>query len=287
MKSKFLTLSLLLTVMLASFSVNAQIETPRPSPWAKTSQAVGFAEVEIEYYRPSVKGRTIFGDLVPFDKLWRTGANASTKFRVSEEVTIEGKKLAAGEYSLFTIPGKEKWIVIFNKDAKAGTSTYSQEKDALRIEVKPAALASKVETFTINFASLGTDNATVELLWENTAVRFNLKSEVDAVVLEQIRKTLAGVSPNDYYTAARYYFDTGKDIKKANEWMDQAMSLMPEPKFWMLRQQALIKAEMGDYKAAMEIAQQSTKAAQEAGNEDYPALNEKSMVEWKGKMKGK
>ncbi len=269
-------------LMVSGFAASAQIDLPQPSPLGTVMQRVGFADVTIAYSRPSAKDRVVFGDVVPMDKLWRTGANAATKVTFSKDVTIEGKPVKAGEYALFTIPGKI-WTIILNSDTKANTTSYKQENDVLRFTVTPAMVPTNVETFTINFTNLTTSSAVIELAWEKTTVRFKVESEVDAVVMEQIKKQTAGVSANVYFSSARYYYDTNRDLAQALKWIDMAFASQ-EPTFWMLRQKALIQAGLKDYKGAIATAELSTVKAKEASNDEYVKMNDASIAEWK-KMK--
>lgn len=276
--------SLLVCVLLVTgFAATAQIDLPAPSPLGTVSQKVGFADVTITYSRPSAKDRVVFGDVVPMDKLWRTGANAATKIAFSKDVTIEGKPVKAGEYSLFTIPAKTGWTIILNSDVKASTGSYKQENDVLRFNVTAVMVQDYVESFTINFTNLTQKSAVIELVWEKTAVRFKVENEVDAVVMEQIKKQTAGVSPNVYFAAARYYYDTNRDLAQALKWIDLAFAAQ-EPTFWMLRQKALIQAGLKDYKGAITTAELSTVKAKEAQNDEYVKMNDASIAEWK-KMK--
>lgn len=277
-------LSFLLTALISLLTYDiafAQLDIPRPSPMSTVSQDVGLNNITIEYYRPGVKDRVIFGDLVPFGKLWRTGANAATKLTLKGDAKFEGKEVPAGEYSLLTIPGKEEWTIIINKDAKTNTSNYSQEKDQARFNVKPTTTAEKVETFTISITDIGMDNALVELLWENTKVSFKMETEVDSEVMEQIEKATAGVDPMVYYRSATYYYDTGKDLNKALEWMNK--SLESRQTYWMLHTKAKIQAKMGDKKGAIATAEESKAAAVKDGNESYISLNDKLIAEVKKK----
>ncbi len=269
--------------LVSSIAATAQIDLPAPSPLGSVTQKVGFSDVTFSYSRPSAKGRKVFGDVVPFDKLWRTGANAATKVTISKDVTIEGKQVKAGEYALFTIPGTTQWTIILNTDTKANTTSYKQENDVLRFTVKPVALAENVETFAINFTNLTSNGATIELVWEKTAVRFKVESEVDAIVMDQIKKQTAGVNPSTYFAAARYYYDTNRDLAQALKWIDLAFAGQ-EPTFWMLRQKALIQAGLKDYKGAIATAELSTTKAKEAQNDEYVKMNDTSIAEWK-KMK--
>lgn len=271
-------------MLLTGFSVSAQIDIPAPSPLGTVTQRVGFADVTIKYSRPSAKGRVIFGDLVPFDKLWRTGANAATTITFDKDLKIDGTVVKAGEYSIFTIPGKEKWTVILNSDTRATTGSYSQDKDVLRLSAPAIALPTSTETLTFNFTNLeNTGVATIELVWEKTAIRFTIENEVDAVVMENIKELTAGVSPSVYFASARYYYNTNRDLNQALEWINKAFAAQ-EPTFWMLRQKALIQAGLKDYKGAISTAELSLAKAKEAKNDDYVKMNTESIAEWK-KMK--
>lgn len=264
--------------------MQAQISTPAPSPLAKMEQMVGLTEVHLEYSRPSAKGRTIFGDLVPYDKLWRTGANAATKVTFSENVVIEGQDLEAGSYALFTIPGEDEWTIIFNTDTEqGGTGNYDEEKDALRVTVKPQALSQHVETFTIGINDITSSSATMNLRWENTQVIVPFTVFTDIQVEASIAQVMGGPSSRDYYAAASYYLAEGKDPKQALEWINKHLE-MDEPKFWTLLAKSRIQAEAGNLKAAIKTAEQSKKMAMDAGYDSYVKMNEENIAMWKNKM---
>ncbi|MBJ6367072.1 DUF2911 domain-containing protein [Snuella sedimenti] len=275
---------LLLSVMAFAlmYSVNAQIDTPPPSPSAKIEQKVGLTDVVLEYSRPSMRGRTIFGDLVPYDKLWRTGANKNTMITFSDEVKIAGKTLKAGSYAIFTKPGKTSWDVIFYSDTNNwGTP---QEWDDSKVAVKATAqiyeMPMKVETFTMTFDDLSSGSAVLGMLWENVYVGVPFEVPTDKTVTASINKVMNGPSANDYYAAAVYYSREGKDINQAKEWIDKAMSMIEKPAFWHFRQQSLIYAKAGDKKAAIATAKKSLAGAEEAGNADYIKMNKDSLKEW-------
>lgn len=281
MKNLVLSLFLVLTL---GWSMQAQISTPAPSPLAKMEQMVGLTEVHLEYSRPSAKGRTIFGDLVPYDKLWRTGANAATKVTFSENVVIEGQDLEAGSYALFTIPGENEWTIIFNTDTEqGGTGNYDEEKDALRVTVKPQALSQHVETFTIGINDITSSSATMNLRWENTQVIVPFTVFTDMQVEASIAQVMGGPSSRDYYAAASYYLAEGKDPKQALEWINKHLE-MDEPKFWTLLAKSRIQAEAGNLKAAIKTAEQSKKMAMDAGYDNYVKMNEENIAMWKNKM---
>lgn len=267
------------------FSVNAQIKTPAPSPAAKIEQVVGLTDVSIDYSRPSMRGRTIFGDLVPYGKIWRTGANARTKVTFSNDVTIGDKELKAGTYAIFTIPQADSWEVIFYTDYAGGgaPAELDESKIAARVKAQVYPIEMDIQSFTISIDDVTSGSAVIGMMWEKTYVGVEFKVPTDKEVSASIDNALAGPGFGDYYAAATYYLSEGKDIKKAKEWMDKAMSMTKEPRFWQLRQQSLIYAKAGDKKGAIEIAKKSLAAAKEAGNADYVKMNEDSLKEWGAK----
>lgn len=284
---KKLTILTTLIFFLAATIGFAQIKTPSPSPTGKISQAVGLINVDVEYSRPSAKGRKIFGDLVPFGEMWRTGANASTKVTFSDKAAVSGISLEKGTYALYTIPEKTSWTIIFYKN----TSIWGapQPKDfketdvAARFTVPAQSLSSKVETFTIEIGNLRNDGADLEISWENTKVVIPIKVDTDTKVMADIDATMAGPKAGDYYAAARYYFEEKKDMKKALEWVNASLEKGGD-KFWILRLKANILAELKMYKDAIATAQKSTELAKADGNTDYPRMNEESIADWKTKM---
>lgn len=270
------------------FAGSAQIEMPAPSPLSTLTQEVGLMEIKVVYSRPGAKGRKIYGDLVPFGKSWRTGANASTKISFTEDVTIEGNEVPAGEYALFTIPGESEWTIILHKNANlmgTGGENYNKSEEAARFTVKPSKLAETVETFTISIGDITMNSATVSILWENTAVEFLVESEVDKEIMANIDQALNNIEKNNanlYNQAASYYYETGKDLDKALEWVNKAVSANPEA-FWMAHLKAKILAKQGNKKEAIKAAEEAKKVAQAANNSDYVRLNEKLIEEVKKK----
>lgn len=277
---KKIKLTLLLSLVgVMSF---AQIKTPQPSPSASFKQAFGLGEISVNYSRPQVKGRVIFGDLVPFDKLWRTGANASTKVNFSDDVTIEGNKLAAGEYALYTIPGKTEWTIIFHKNIKlwglGDPGEYKEENDALRIKVKPQT-NNAVENLTISVSDITSNTCKMNLEWEKTKVSFGISTDIDSKISASIEKALnPKPDANSYYSAASYYFENDKDLNKAIEWVNMAIAARPDA-FWMVHLKAKIYKKLNNKTAAIEAANLSKEIANKAGNADYVALNEKLIAE--------
>lgn len=276
-------LSILFCVALVSFAVQGQISTPAPSPAAKIHQVVGLTDVTVEYSRPSMKGRTIFGDLVPYDKLWRTGANARTKITFSDDVKIGDQSLKAGTYAIFTKPGTTSWEVIFYTDASGGGTPqdWDESKVAAKTTAEVYTMPMDVQTFTMTFDDLNNNGATLGILWEKSYVGVPFTVPTVEKAIASIDNVMAGPSGNDYFAAASYYFQEGKDLGKAKEWIDKAVA-MNEEAFWMMRQQSLIYAKMGDKAGAIKAAKKSLEVAEAAGNADYVKMNKDSLKEWGG-----
>jgi hypothetical protein len=279
-KNLFLTLSFLCVLI---FSATAQLKTPAPSPTGKIMQAAGLTDITIEYSRPSAKGRKVFGGLVPYNELWRTGANGSTKVTFSEDVTINGNALPKGTYALYAIPSEKEWTVIFHKNLEHwGIDGYKQEEDAFRTTLKPMKSANNVETFTMNVDNIKSASCEISVAWENTCIAIPVTLGTDAKVTADIKKIMEGPNADQYYSAARYYNEENKDPKQSLEWMNKAIEKGGE-KFWWLRQKALILAKNNDYKGAIAAAERSIELAKKENNKDYVRMNEESIVEWKKK----
>jgi tetratricopeptide (TPR) repeat protein len=278
MQTKIITLLL----VLSAFTFQAQIKTPAPSPSAKIEQAIGLTDVSVEYSRPAMRGRTIFGELVPFGKLWRTGANMRTKFTTSTDIKVNGKELKKGTYAILSVPNKDSWEVIFYTEYDAGgaPATLDESKVAARVSAKVITMTGNMENFTIGMGNLA-DGSTGELniMWENTRVPLKIETPTNEIALKSIETTMAGPSANDYFSAASYYYNNDKDLNKALEWVSKAVEMNPDA-FWMSRQKSLIQADLGDKKGAIASAQKSMEVAQKAGNDDYVKMNKESIAEW-------
>ncbi|NVK08783.1 MAG: DUF2911 domain-containing protein [Tenacibaculum sp.] len=273
-----------LFVVALSTNINAQLKTPAPSPAAKLEQTVGLTDVSVEYSRPSMKGRTIFGDLVPYGKVWRTGANKNTTVTFSDDVTIDGKTLKKGTYALYTKPGKDSWEVLFYSDANNwGTpQKWDDSKVAVSTTAKVETMPVKIETFTMSIDDLTNDSAVLGILWENAYVGVKFNTPTDKAVEKSIAQVMSGPSANDYFSSAVYYLQEGKDINKAKNWINKAVDMTKDqPRFWYLRQQSLILAKAGDKKGAVKAAKASLAGAEKAGNADYVKMNKEFIAEMK------
>ncbi len=273
---------LIVCALTFTFSVSAQIVTPQPSPFQKIEQKVGLTDVTLEYSRPSMKGRAIFGGLVPYDKIWRTGANENTKITFSDDVEVGGKTLKAGTYALYTKPGATSWEVYFYSDASnwGNPEKWDDSKIAAQVSVQSYPMPMDIETFTMSLDNLKNDSAMMGILWEKTYVGVPINFNTDKTVTASIDRAMNGPTANDYYASAVYYLEADKDIKQAKTWIDKAIEMNKEPAFWQLRQKSLIYAKAGDKKGAIAAAQKSIELAKAAGNDDYVSLNQKSLKEW-------
>ncbi len=267
------------------FSVNAQIETPQPSPLAKLEQKVGLTDVTIEYSRPGVKGRKIFGDLEPWGSIWRTGANKNTTITFSEDITFAGQDVKAGKYAIFTkLNSAKQWDVMLYSDTEnwGAPGKWDDSKVVATANVNVEEIPFNVETFAIDINNITDNGATLELIWEKSYVGIPFKVPTDKTVSASIDRVMNGPSANDLYASAVYYMNAEKDINKAKEWMDKAMSMIEKPRFWHLRQKSLIYAAAGDKSGAIKAAKASLADAKASGNAGYVKMNMDSLKEWGG-----
>ena len=276
---------LALAVILSSFGSQAQVLTPQPSPKCTINQMVGLTDVEIEYSRPGTKGRNIFGDLVPFGKVWRTGANSNSTISFSEDVVIDGKTLKKGKYALFTLPKVESWEVIFySKTDNWGNPEVWNEADvALRASVVPEMLNRNVESFTIDINNLDNNFANLNLSWEKTLVSLKFEVPTQKMAMASIDKVLAGPSAGDNFSAAQFYLQSNGDLTKALTYVNKALELNKQNPYWYTKLKSLIQAKLGDKKGAIETAKISLAAAKVAKNNDYVKMNEDNILEWSKK----
>ncbi|MFN3137494.1 MAG: DUF2911 domain-containing protein [Allomuricauda sp.] len=277
--------TLLLCMMSIGFFMKAQIQTPAPSPFSTLEQKVGLTDVTVKYSRPAMKGRKVFGDLVPFDAIWRTGANQNTTISFSDDVTVEGKELKAGTYAIFTRPNEAVWEVFFYTatDNWGTPQEWDASKVAATVKVETMDIPMPIESFTITIDDLHNNGATLGIMWENTYVGVDFTVPTVSKATKSIEETMANkedLTANDYFAAGSYYFAEGMNMQQAKEWVDKAVEMGDGSAYWMMRTQSLIYAKMGDKEAAIEAAKRSLAAAQAAGNQDYVKMNKDSLQEW-------
>lgn len=250
-----------------------QIKTPAASPTQTLKQDFGISSVELVYSRPGIKGRKIFGDLVPYGKVWRTGANSATRLKFNDDVTIGGQPLKAGEYAVFTIPNENEWEIIINKGTANWGTDYNQDLDILRFKVKPTKLDNTIETFTMQFANVKPASTDLLLTWDKTSVAIPITTDIDKKIMADIDKAMNKDS-RPYYQAAAYYLETGRDLNQAVDWFNKAIEQTPNA-YWIYHQKANALAKLGKKDEARQTAQKSMELARAQKNDDYVKLNEK------------
>ena len=268
-------------IITASFAVNAQpLKTPAPSPTQTIKQDFGLSSIELTYSRPGMKGRKIFGDLVPFGKVWRTGANGASVLTFNDDVIIGGTKVPAGKYGLLSIPDKDNWTIIISKQTDVTSpAAYKQDMDVVRVNVKPVSQSTSFESFGMQFQNVKPTTVDLTIMWDKTLVALPISTDVDTKVMGQI-KSLMSTDSRPYFNAAMYYMETGKDLNQAITWLDKALEQNPKA-FWIYHQKANALAKQGKKEEAKQIANKSIELAKEQKNDDYVALNEKLLASLK------
>jgi hypothetical protein len=255
----------------------AQVEVPQKSPGATVSQEIGLATVTIEYSRPQARGREIFGGLVPYRKIWRTGANSPVKLTTTHTIKFGDSELQAGSYALYTIPENKKWTILIGEDPSISAWDFDQSTAVARFTVPTKLLVNPVETFTIEFTNLSVGKARLEMKWEKTQVGFQVEHDYDQIVVDNITSELS--NNRKYFVAARYYYETDRDLEKALEWINK--SLETDDVFYISHWKAKIQAKMGDCEGAIKTAEESLEAAKKAENEGYVKQNEELIADCK------
>lgn len=270
--------------MLSLFSIGAvsqTLKTPAPSPLQTIKQAFALSEITIEYSRPSAKGRVVYGDVVPYGQIWRTGANGATTITFGEDVTFGGQPVTAGTYALYSIPGKDSWDLMLYSDLKLGgnVTEYNKEKEVKRISLKPSKVNDRVETFTIGFNDITATTVNIDLTWENTKISIPVVADIDAKIMKNIESSV--IKDNrPYYQAARYYYDNDKDLKLALEWVNKAVDNNPSA-YWVHMLKANIQFKSGDKNGAKTTAQKVVELAKADGDDAYVKQAEKLLSQIK------
>ncbi len=279
MKRFMLNLSALMTLLFFSTSALAQFNTPAPSPSSKLVQTVGLTEVTIEYSRPSVKDRTIFGDLRPYDVVWRTGANAATKVSFNKDVKVGNTDLKAGSYALFTLPNKGEWKVMFYNYDTPNSNGYGDKEAVATLSVKPMDAGRLVESMIIDVNNLRNNSATIDILWERTLISIPLAVHTDNQVMAAFKKMQEGPSAGQYYAMGNFMYESGQDLETALKYVQKATKT-DNPRFWQVHREALILGKLGKKAEAIKTAKHSLELAKKAENMDYVKMNEKAIKEW-------
>jgi len=254
------------------------IKMPAPSPTQTIKQDFALSNIELSYSRPLKNGRVIMGDLVPYGKVWRTGANSATTITFGDDVNFGGVPVKAGKYGLLSIPGAQSWTVILTSSLDVTSpAAYKQENDIARVTVKPVATPFSQESFTIGFENVRSNSVVLALSWDKTKVPVVIKADIDDKITAQINDAMQNAEKKPYFQAAVYYYESGKDINKAVEWINEAATQSPDA-FWVWYQKARINAKAKNVAVAKEAAQKSIALATTAKNDDYVALNKKLLA---------
>jgi hypothetical protein len=274
-----------LTIVMASFTIQAQVKIPQMSPKSTLNQVVGLTDVEVVYSRPSARGRVVFGNLIPFGKLWRTGANENTTVSFSEDVLIGGKTLAKGKYALFTTPNADSWEVVFytKTDNWGNPEVWDEKNVALKTTIKSEILDKAVESFTIGISNLDPNFAFLDLSWEKVLIAIKFEVPTQKAAIASIEKALAGPTAADYFASAQYFYQSNGDQTKTLVYVNKALEMNKEKPFYYYRLKSLIQAKLGDKKGAIETAKIGLAAAEVAKNQDYVKMNQDSIEEWSKK----
>jgi hypothetical protein len=254
-----------------------KIDFPQPSPLASVKERVGVTDVSVEYSRPNVRERKVFGGLVPYGQVWRTGANAATKVTFGTDVKFGGAAVPAGTYALFSIPGETEWTVILSKVADEwGSYAYKEKDDQARVKVKPVTMADPLETMSISLQDLRSGKANLVIAWEKTKVAVDIDTGLVARLKPQIEAAMAGSGEKPYFASAMFYYDNDLDMKLAKDWIDAAVKEKPDA-VWIVYRKGLILKKAGDKEGAMAAAKQALDLASKADGElkaEYTRLSE-------------
>jgi hypothetical protein len=256
-----------------------QLKTPAPSPAQTVKQAFGLGEITIDYSRPLARGRAIFGDVVPYGQIWRTGANGTTRITFSEDVMVEGKAVKAGTYGLYTMPAADSWTIMLYKDLtlNGNVASYKQEDELLRVSVKPVTAGRNIQSFTIGLDDVAASSATLQIMWEKTIVPVKITTDIDTRVMKSIETAMKPDDTRPYFAAANYYYENDKDLKQALVWADKAIE--QNKAFYIVHLKAKIQMKMKDYAGAIKTAEESKALAQTAKNDDYVRMNDKIIAQ--------
>lgn len=262
-------------ILVASYS-SAQLRTPAPSPTQSIKQDFGISSIELVYSRPGIKGRKIFGDLVPWGEVWRTGANSATRIKFNDDVTFGGQTLKAGEYAIYTVPRQDEWEIIINKGSANWGTNYNHADDIFRVKAKPVKLPFSIETFTMGFSDITGTSCKLQMMWDNVYVEVPITTDIDKKVMAQINNLL-NKDNRPYFQSAMYYLENGKDLNQALLWFDKAIEQNPTA-FYIYYQKAYTLAKLGRKNEAIAVAKKSIELATAQNNQDYVRLNEKLLA---------
>lgn len=268
--------------LLSFWMIFSQVIAPKASPSSRLEQRVGLTDITITYSRPSVIGRIIFGDLVPYNEYWRLGANESTKLTCTDILIFGKDTLKAGTYAVYAKPSATEWQVAFYTEYGnwGMPQKWDESKVAFTVKTPVINVHDKVENLTIDINNMDNDGGDIVIAWDKVKIQIPFSVSVKEKVLASIKKVMSGPTANDYHTAAKYYLEEKIDDKQALEWVEKAITMRPEA-YWMLRTKSLIQASLGKYNEAISTAEQCLKLAEADGDTAYVSQCKNSIADWK------
>ena len=273
----------IILIVLVSTSTNSQITHPKASPFAQIEQEIGLSKISIAYSRPAARGRKVINGLVPYGRIWRVGANESTKITVDTDMTVQGNSLPKGTYALYAFPEKGEWQIAFHSNTTHwgdGRKNYNANEDVFRIKVKPQAIPYHQENFLIAFDYITHNAANLNLIWESTKLTIPFKIDTNAQMeLEIAQQIKENPTAATYYESARYLQEQGKDFERALGYLNKALELGGDT-YYFHRVKSLVQAELGDYKAAILSAEKSLQISSELEKDEFVRMNEKNIKKW-------
>jgi len=287
--------TIFLLVLVCCFQGWSQINHPKASPFTKIEQEVGLSKITVAYSRPATRSRTIFGNradgepgLVPYGRIWRVGANESTKITFDSDVVIMGKTLSKGTYALYAFPEADEWEVVFHKNTNHwgdGRAAYNPKEDALRVQVKPKRTLNFQENFLISFDGITHDAVELSLNWARTKISVPMTFNTNTLMEEQIIVKLKdNPTAQTYYEIARYYQEQDTNQEQSLEYLNKAIEFGGDT-YYFHRVKSLVQAKLGDYKAAIQSAQKSLEISDSLGKDEFVRMNKKNIIDWMGKLK--
>lgn len=268
--------------LLSFWMIFSQVIAPKASPSSRLEQRVGLTDITITYSRPSVNGRIIFGDLVPYNEYWRLGANESTKLTCTDILIFGKDTLKAGTYAVYAKPSATEWQVAFYTEYGnwGMPQKWDESKVAFTVKTPVINVHDKVENLTIDINNMDNDGGDIVIAWDKVKIQIPFSVSVKEKVLASIKKVMSGPTANDYHTAAKYYLEEKIDDKQALEWVEKAITMRPEA-YWMLRTKSLIQASLGKFNEAISTAEQCLKLAEADGDTAYVSQCKNSIADWK------
>ncbi len=274
--------------LITGFNLFSQITHPKASPFSEVEQEIGLSKISIQYSRPAAKGRKVMDGLVPYGRIWRVGANASTKITIDTDMNVRGNIVPKGTYALYAFPEEREWQIAFHTNTTHwgdGRKNYDLSEDLFRVKVKPQKISYHQENLLITFDSITHNSVNLNLIWESTKVSIPIAVDThEQMELEIAKQIEQNPTAQTYYEAARYLQEQGSDFKRALGYLDLALEIGGDT-YYFHRVKSLVEAELGDFKSAISSAEKSLKIASELEKDEFVRMNEKNIKIWQNLIK--